>query len=75
MTKPTKAEAEAAIKTLLSYIGEDPNREGLVDTPSRVVKSFQEYYSGYETEPREILSKTFSEVEGYDEIIILRNII
>ena len=73
-SKITKADAEEAIKTLIQYLGDDPNREGLIDTPRRVVKSFKEFYSGYSLNGEEILSKTFEDVEGYDDIVILKNI-
>ncbi len=69
----TKEQAENAIKTLLSFIGEDPEREGLVDTPKRVVKAYAEWFSGYGQDPRNILSTTFGEVGGYDEIVSMRN--
>jgi GTP cyclohydrolase I len=70
----TQADAEEAIKTLIEYLGDDPNREGLVDTPKRVVKSLKEFYAGYQLDAEEILSKTFKDVEGYDDIVILKNI-
>ena len=65
---------EDYIRKLLEYIGEDPNREGLLDTPARVVKAYSEWFKGYKQDPKEILQRTFDEVEGYDDIIILRNI-
>lgn len=74
MAKPTRKEAEAAVRTLIEWAGENPDREGLLDTPSRVVKSFTEFFSGYDTDPKEILQRTFSETEGYDEMVILRDI-
>ena len=70
----SKSEAEKAVKTLIEYIGEDPDREGLIDTPKRVIKSFREFYSGYGQNPEELLSKTFEEVEGYNDIVLLKNI-
>ena len=70
----TQAEAERAVKTLIKYIGEDPDREGLINTPKRVIKSFKEFYSGYGQNPEELLSKTFEEVEGYNDIVLLKNI-
>ena len=70
----SQAEAERAVKTLIKYIGEDPDREGLIDTPKRVIKSFKEFYSGYGQNPEELLSKTFEEVEGYNDIVLLKNI-
>ena len=72
--KPTREEAEEAVKTLISWAGDNPNREGLIETPKRVVKSYEEFYSGYDQDPEEILSKVFEEVEGYDEIIIVKDI-
>ena len=72
--KPTRAEAEEAVKTLISWAGDNPAREGLLETPKRVVKSYEEFYSGYDKDPEEILSKVFEEVEGYDEIIIVKDI-
>ena len=72
--KPSRKEAEEAIRTLLRYAGEDPSREGLIDTPKRVVKSYDEFYKGYHQDPREYLSRTFEEVHGYDEMVVLRDI-
>lgn len=72
--KPSRAEAEAAIKTLLRWTGDDPSRDGLVETPARVVKAFEEYFRGYDEDPEAILQKTFEEIEGYDEMIVLRGI-
>jgi len=66
-----RAEAEAAVRTLLSYIGEDPEREGLADTPRRVVASYDEFFGGYAQDPEEILARTFAETEGYDEMVVL----
>jgi len=65
---------EKHIRKLLEYIGENPNREGLLDTPARVIKAYSEWFKGYSEDPREILQRTFDEVENYDDIIILRNI-
>lgn len=73
-SRPSRAEAEEAIRTLLRWAGEDPTREGLLDTPKRVVKSYQEFFCGYLEDPAEILSRTFEETEGYDEIILLKDI-
>jgi GTP cyclohydrolase I len=67
----SRADAEAAVRTLLTYIGEDPDREGLVDTPKRVVKSYDEFFGGYTQDPEEILARTFEETDGYDEMIVL----
>ena len=67
-------EALEAVKTLILWAGDDPERVGLVDTPKRVVKAYKEFFSGYEEDPEEILSRTFEEVEGYDDAVIVRNI-
>jgi GTP cyclohydrolase I len=72
--KPTREQAEAAVRTLLSWIGEDPAREGLSDTPERVVKAFEQHFAGYLADPADILARTFEEVEGYDEMVVLRDI-
>lgn len=72
--RPSKEEAEDAIRTLLAYAGDDPAREGLLDTPKRVVKSFDEFYGGYLKNPVEILERTFEETEGYDEMVLLKDI-
>jgi GTP cyclohydrolase I len=72
--KPSQAEAEAAVRTLLRWAGDDPDREGLLDTPKRVTKSYRELFSGYGVEPRAYLERTFEEVGGYDELVILRDI-
>lgn len=73
--KPTRDEAEDAVRTLIRWAGDDPEREGLQDTPKRVLKSYDEFFRGYETEPEKLLSRTFKEVEGYDEMIVLRDIV
>jgi GTP cyclohydrolase I len=70
----TQAEAEAAIRTLLQWAGEDPAREGLLDTPRRVAKAYRDWFSGYAVDPSEYLRRTFKEVEGYDELVVLRDI-
>ncbi|CAA2137392.1 GTP cyclohydrolase I FolE [Hyphomicrobium sp. ghe19] len=72
--KPTRAEVEAAVKTILRWTGDDPSRDGLKETPSRVTKAFEEYFRGYDQDPVAILQKTFEEIEGYDEMIVLRGI-
>jgi len=72
--KPSREQAEAAVRTLLSWAGEDPNREGLLDTPKRVVKAYGDWFSGYVENPPEYLARTFKEVAGYDEMIVLRDI-
>jgi GTP cyclohydrolase I len=72
--RPSREEAEAAVRVLIRWAGDDPAREGLLDTPSRVVRSYEEFFAGYGQEPREILARTFSEVQGYDEMIVLKDI-
>tara|TARA_Y100000741_G_scaffold325097_1_gene276396 strand:- start:1022 stop:1621 length:600 start_codon:yes stop_codon:yes gene_type:complete len=72
--RPSRTEAETAVKTLLAWAGEDTKREGLKDTPKRVVKAYEDWFSGYNEDPKEVLKKTFSELDGYDEIIMLRDI-
>ena len=74
VTSPTREEAEAAVRTLIRWAGDDPTREGLLDTPKRVAKAFREFYSGYGEDPSEILDKIFAEVEGYDDIVLVRDI-
>lgn len=68
------AEAEDAFRTILKWIGEDPGRDGLIETPGRLVRAYREYFAGYDEDPQDILSKTFSEVDGYDEMIVLRGV-
>jgi GTP cyclohydrolase I len=70
----TREQAEAAVRTLMEWIGEDPNREGLRGTPGRVARAYQELFSGYNENPKEILQRTFEEVDGYDEMVVLRDI-
>ena len=72
--RPSEDEALAAVRTLIEWAGDDPDREGLLDTPKRVVKSYKELFSGYETDPREYLQRTFDEVGGYDELVVLKDI-
>ena len=72
--RPSREEAEEAIRTLILWAGDDPAREGLKDTPKRVVNSYEEFFKGYEAEPEDILKRTFEEVDGYDEMVLLRNI-
>ncbi|HEV3431393.1 MAG TPA: GTP cyclohydrolase I FolE [Paraburkholderia sp.] len=74
VTRPSREEAEDAVRVLLRWAGDDPSREGLLDTPARVVRAYEEFFAGYEHDPREILSRTFSEVDGYDEMIVLKDI-
>ena len=71
----SRADAEAAVRTLLRWSGEDPAREGLIDTPKRVVKAYEDWFSGYALDPDEYLARTFEEVEGYDELIVLRDLL
>lgn len=71
---PTRAEAEAAVRTLIQWAGDDPTREGLLDTPKRVVKAYEEFFNGYTKNPAEILARTFDEVAGYDDMVVLRGI-
>ena len=71
---PTMEEAKEAVRTLIAWAGDDPEREGLIETPDRVARAYQEFFAGYGEDPEEILSKTFEEVEGYDEMVIVRNI-
>lgn len=73
-TPPSRQEAEAAVRTLIRWAGDDPEREGLIDTPTRVINAYQEFFCGYKEDPKEILARTFEEVGGYQEIILLRNI-
>ena len=73
-SRPTREQAETAVKTLLAWSGDDPSREGLLDTPKRVVDAYGDWFSGYGEDPREFLARTFEEVAGYDELIVLRNI-
>ncbi len=72
--RPERAEAEAAVRTLLRWAGDDPEREGLLDTPARVVRAFEEFFRGYEQDPEAILRRTFEETDGYDEMVVLKDI-
>jgi GTP cyclohydrolase I len=72
--KPTREQAERAVRTLIEWIGEDPDREGLADTPARVVRSYEELFGGYLYDPADILARTFEEVEAYDEIVLLKGV-
>ena len=74
ISRPSQREAEEAVRTLIAWAGDDPGREGLHDTPRRVAKAFREYFKGYEEDPYEALSRTFGEMEGYDDIVMLRDI-
>ena len=73
-SKPSRAAAEAAVRTLLEWIGDDPNREGLKGTPGRVVRAYEDWFSGYADDPLEFLRRTFHAVDGYDEMVVLRDI-
>ena len=73
-SRPSRMEAEAAVRTLIRWAGDNPEREGLLETPKRVVRAYEEFFSGYGQDPQKILSRTFDEVEGYDDIILLRDI-
>ena len=74
LPRPTQAEAEEAVRTLLLWAGDDPDREGLLDTPKRVASAYREWFCGYEEDPVELLARSFEEVEGYDEMVMLRDI-
>jgi GTP cyclohydrolase I len=74
LRKPTREQALEAVRTLLAWAGDDPDREGLVETPRRVVEAFDEWFSGYAEDPGKLLGKTFEDVEGYDDIVMLRDI-
>ena len=72
--KPSLAEVETAIRTIIRWAGDDPSRDGLKETPERVARAYEEYFKGYDEDPESILMKTFEEIEGYDEMIVLRGI-
>jgi GTP cyclohydrolase I len=72
--RPTRAEVESAFKTIIRWTGDDPARDGLKETPARVARAFEEFFQGYSADPEAILQKTFEEIEGYDEMIVLRGI-
>ena len=74
LTEVSREQAEAAVRTLIRWAGDDPSREGLLDTPARVVRSYEEFFAGYAQDPGEILARTFSEVDGYDEMIVMNDI-
>src|SRR3954471_3665650 len=73
--RPSREEAEAAVRTLIAWAGDDPKREGLVETPRRVVKAFEELYSGYGQDPADVLTTTFKEVGGYQDMVLVRDIL
>lgn len=72
--KPSREQAEEAVRTLIRWAGDDPGREGLLDTPARVVRSYEEFFAGYDQDPEEVLMRTFEEVGGYDEIVLVKDI-
>jgi GTP cyclohydrolase IA len=72
--RPSREEAESAVRTLIQWAGDDPNREGLIGTPDRVVRSYEEFFSGYFEDPVEMLERTFEETDGYDEMVVLKDI-
>lgn len=72
--RPSREEAEAAVRTLIAFAGDDPGREGLIETPARVVRAYEEFYAGYGQDPAEVLGRTFKEVGGYDDIVLMRDI-
>lgn len=72
--RPSQEEAEAAVRTLIAWAGDNPNREGLLDTPRRVTKAYGEFFAGYDQDPKEILERTFKEVGGYDDIVLVKDI-
>jgi GTP cyclohydrolase I len=74
LRRPTREQAEAAVRTLLAWAGDDPEREGLLETPSRVVKAYEQFFAGYRKDPEDILAKVFEETEGYDEMVTVRDI-
>ncbi|MEO0478975.1 MAG: GTP cyclohydrolase I FolE [Planctomycetota bacterium] len=74
VVRPSRDEAESAVRTLLAWAGDDPSREGLLETPSRVVKAYEEFFRGYDQDPHQILAKTFEETAGYDEMVCVRDI-
>src|SRR3954453_7988118 len=73
-SRPSRAEAEAAVRTLIRWAGDDPSREGLAATPARVARAYEEWFAGYEVDPQAFLQRTFEEVDGYDEVVVLRDI-
>lgn len=73
LTRPTAEEAKAAVRTLIRWAGDNPEREGLLDTPRRVIEAYEEFYEGYNQDPEEILAKTFEEVADYDDVVLLKN--
>ena len=74
VNKPTREQAQEAVRTLIAWAGDNPDREGLIETPKRVVNAYQDFFSGYQEDPIKILGKTFDEVDGYSDIILIKNI-
>jgi len=74
ISKPSREEAMDAVRTMIAWAGDDPSREGLLETPKRVIKAYEEYFKGYKENPKEILSKTFGDVDGYDDMVVQKNI-
>lgn len=74
VARPTREQAEAAVRTLIAWAGDDPDREGLLETPSRVVRAYREFFGGYDDDPVSVLSKSFEELDGYDEMVLVRDI-
>ena len=74
LNRPSRAQAENAVRTLIRWAGDDPDREGLIGTPSRVARAYEEWFAGYDEDPRDYLKRTFEEVAGYDEIVLLRDV-
>lgn len=74
IVRPSMDEAMEAVRTLLAWAGDDPHREGLIDTPKRVAKAYREFFAGYDMDPAEVLERTFEDVQGYDDIVMLRDI-
>ena len=73
-TKPSREQAEEAVRTLLRYIGENPAREGLIDTPARVIRAYDEFFEGYQQDAAKMLGKTFEDIEGFDDIVLVKDI-
>ena len=73
-TRPSQEEAMEAVRTLIAWAGDNPDREGLIDTPKRVVKAYREWFRGYDQDPHEVLSRVFEDVSGYDDMVVLRDI-
>src|ERR1700724_3605672 len=74
LNRPSRTEAESAVRTLIRWAGDDPDREGLVGTPSRVARAYEEWFAGYDEDPRDYRKRTFEEVAGYDEVVLLRDV-